>query len=54
MRHSDFKRLGTFLFILFILFQIQACQRDARTAKGVISINDSDGEPVYVDVIISK
>ncbi len=32
MRHSDFKRLGTFLFILL---QNQSCQRDALPSENL-------------------
>ena len=35
MRHSDFKRLGAFLFILFILLQNQSCQRDTLPSENL-------------------
>ncbi len=41
MRHSDFKRLGAFLFILFILLQNQSCQRDALPSE---NLNEGSGE----------
>lgn len=48
MRHSDFKRLGTFLFILFILFQIQACQRDALPSENLNEGSDCVVTEKYV------